>query len=185
MFSGYRNVPWLARSHAVTIAPSAAALRTLRQVPPASSSRDQLIGFGDPIFSKEQATKVAGAEPFVRQLCWRDFFGQLLASDPALTWRDLRPPPEMQAPLLDPDEALERWRTGTTLLGIVTAVIPYATIPWERRIERRGLLVRREDYAHALPHCWRCSTPACWRATGSSSSASATCSTHRPPMRSS
>ncbi|GAA3607520.1 DUF3817 domain-containing protein [Agrococcus terreus] len=34
----------------------------------------------------------------------------------------------------------QRWRTGTTLLGIVTAVIPYATIPWERRIERRGLL---------------------------------------------
>ncbi|SDR93767.1 DUF3817 domain-containing protein [Agrococcus carbonis] len=34
----------------------------------------------------------------------------------------------------------QRWRAGTVLLGIVTAVIPYATIPWERRIERRGLL---------------------------------------------
>ena len=68
-----------------------------------------------------RAAKVAGAEPFVRQLCWRDFFGQLLASDPALTWRDLRPPPEMQAPLLDPDEALERWRTGTTGLPLVDA----------------------------------------------------------------
>jgi integral membrane protein len=34
----------------------------------------------------------------------------------------------------------QRWSVGTVLLGIVTAVVPYATIPWERRIERRGLL---------------------------------------------
>ena len=25
-------------------------------------------------------------------------------------------------------------------------------------LERRGLLVRRMDYAHSLPHCWRCGT---------------------------
>ncbi len=25
-------------------------------------------------------------------------------------------------------------------------------------LERRGLLVRRMDYTHSLPHCWRCST---------------------------
>ena len=36
IFSGYRNVRWLARTHAVTLVPSAAALRTLRQLPPAS-----------------------------------------------------------------------------------------------------------------------------------------------------
>ncbi len=34
----------------------------------------------------------------------------------------------------------QRWSAGTTLLGIVTAVVPYATIPWERRLERRGAL---------------------------------------------
>ena len=34
LFSDYRNVPWLARTHAVTTVPSAAALRTLRQLPP-------------------------------------------------------------------------------------------------------------------------------------------------------
>ena len=33
---GYRDVPWLARTHAVTLVPSAAALRTLRQLPPGS-----------------------------------------------------------------------------------------------------------------------------------------------------
>ncbi|HWF95026.1 MAG TPA: CHAT domain-containing protein, partial [Xanthobacteraceae bacterium] len=55
MFSGYRSVPWLARTHAVAMVPSAAALRTLRALPPGKATRDKLIGFGDPLFSKEQA----------------------------------------------------------------------------------------------------------------------------------
>jgi CHAT domain-containing protein len=55
MFAGYRGVPWLARTHAVTMVPSAAALRTLRALPRGKATRDQLIGFGDPLFSKEQA----------------------------------------------------------------------------------------------------------------------------------
>ena len=55
LFAGYRDVAWLARSHAVTIVPSSAALRTLRQLPPASAKREPLIGFGDPYFSAEQA----------------------------------------------------------------------------------------------------------------------------------
>jgi CHAT domain-containing protein len=59
LFSGYRNVPWLARSHAVTTVPSAAALRTLRQIPPGADKRERLVGFGDPIFSKEQEVKLA------------------------------------------------------------------------------------------------------------------------------
>ncbi len=54
LFIGYRDVPWLARTHAVSTVPSAAALRTLRQVPPGSDKRKLLIGFGDPVFSKEQ-----------------------------------------------------------------------------------------------------------------------------------
>jgi CHAT domain-containing protein len=55
LFAGYREVPWLARTHAVTMVPSAAALRTLRSLPPASDKREPLIGFGDPYFSLEQA----------------------------------------------------------------------------------------------------------------------------------
>ena len=40
MFAGYRNVAWLARTHAVTMVPSAAALRTLRRLPaPVGSAR--------------------------------------------------------------------------------------------------------------------------------------------------
>ena len=54
-FAGYRNVPWLARSHAVTVVPSASALVTLRRLPPGSPTRDKLIGFGDPYFNAQEA----------------------------------------------------------------------------------------------------------------------------------
>ncbi len=57
LFSGYRNVPWLARTHAVTTVPSAAALLTLRQLPPGKPGRGELIAFGDPYFSKDQAAE--------------------------------------------------------------------------------------------------------------------------------
>jgi CHAT domain-containing protein/tetratricopeptide (TPR) repeat protein len=56
LFAGYRGVPWLARTHATTLVPSAAALRTLRLLPQGSNKREPMIGFGDPIFNKEQAS---------------------------------------------------------------------------------------------------------------------------------
>jgi len=55
LFSSYRKVPWLARTHAVTLVPSLSALLTLRKLPAGLASRQQMIGFGDPLFSKEQA----------------------------------------------------------------------------------------------------------------------------------
>lgn len=54
LFASYRDVPWLARSHAVTTVPSAAALRTLRNLPPGKPNRGEMIAFGDPYFSKDQ-----------------------------------------------------------------------------------------------------------------------------------
>jgi CHAT domain-containing protein len=60
LFAGYRAVPWLARTHAVTTVPSAAALRTLRQLPPGKPNRGELIAFGDPYFSREQEADAAG-----------------------------------------------------------------------------------------------------------------------------
>jgi CHAT domain-containing protein len=67
LFSNYRNAQWLARTHAVTVIPSAAALRTLRQLPPGPVNRDPFIGFGDPYFSAEQAAEAAAekAKPVV------------------------------------------------------------------------------------------------------------------------
>ncbi len=57
LFVGYRSVPWLARSHAVTVIPAASALITLRRLPPGSPGRQPLIGFGDPYFNAQQAAE--------------------------------------------------------------------------------------------------------------------------------
>ncbi|MBR1127034.1 CHAT domain-containing tetratricopeptide repeat protein [Bradyrhizobium iriomotense] len=54
LFIGYRSVPWLARTHAVSTVPSAAALRTLRQLPPGKPGRGDLVAFGDPYFNRDQ-----------------------------------------------------------------------------------------------------------------------------------
>ena len=62
LFAGYRKVPWLARTHAVSMVPSAAALRTLRQLPPGKPSRGEMIAFGDPYFSEEQAREASALE---------------------------------------------------------------------------------------------------------------------------
>ncbi|WP_063993079.1 CHAT domain-containing tetratricopeptide repeat protein [Bradyrhizobium sp.] len=60
LFIGYRNVPWLARTHAVSTVPSAAALRTLRQLPPGKPGRGDLVAFGDPYFNRDQQAEADG-----------------------------------------------------------------------------------------------------------------------------
>ncbi len=62
LFASYRNVPWLARTHAVTLVPSSSALQTLRKLPPGKASRQELIAFGDPLFSQEQANEAASQD---------------------------------------------------------------------------------------------------------------------------
>ncbi len=59
LFAGYRKVPWLARTHAVSLVPSAAALVTLRHLPAGSPERHKLVGFGDPYFNAEEAADAA------------------------------------------------------------------------------------------------------------------------------
>ena len=41
-------------NYAVTVVPSSAALRTLRNLPPGKPERSELIAFGDRYFSAEQ-----------------------------------------------------------------------------------------------------------------------------------
>jgi CHAT domain-containing protein len=66
LFSSYRQAPWLARKYAVTMVPSSAALRTLRQLPPGKPGRSELIAFGDPLFSTEQAAEAEKAETLIK-----------------------------------------------------------------------------------------------------------------------
>ncbi len=61
----------------------------------------------------------AGGDAFVRQLCWRDFFAQLLWSRPELGRADLRPA-RASRPVDDPD-ALAVWKEGRTGYPLVDA----------------------------------------------------------------
>ncbi len=66
----------------------------------------------------ELAAAVPGAEAFLRQLCWRDFYLQLLASFPDLAVTPLREP---AVPARDDAAALDRWRHGHTGVPVVDA----------------------------------------------------------------
>jgi CHAT domain-containing protein len=57
LFARYRAVPWLARTHTVTVLPSVSSLVTLRRLPQAEATRRPFAGFGDPYFSQAQQAK--------------------------------------------------------------------------------------------------------------------------------
>lgn len=73
-----------------------------------------------------------GAEPFLRQLCWRDFYLQLLAARPDLSHADYRP--RGDAWHEDP-EAFAAWRDGRTGYPIVDAAM--------RQLRREGWMPGR------------------------------------------
>lgn len=66
----------------------------------------------------DAAAVAEGAEAFVRQLCWRDFFAQVLAARPAAAREDYRP---RRQPWRDDPVALEAWQQGRTGVPIVDA----------------------------------------------------------------
>ncbi len=68
----------------------------------------------------EVAGRAAASEAFVRQLCWRDFFLQLLAACPQSAREDSRP---RRAPWRHDEVALEAWKTGRTGYPIVDAAM--------------------------------------------------------------
>lgn len=82
-----------------------------------------------------RASGPVGSEAFVRQLAWRDFYLQLLAAEPGLAWRDLRPGPEAGAPPVDPSVALELWKEGMTGIPLVDAGM--------RQLRREGWMHNR------------------------------------------
>jgi deoxyribodipyrimidine photo-lyase len=68
-----------------------------------------------------RAAGLPGAEPFLRQLAWRDFFGQWLAADPRLAWRDLRSPTGLERPASLGGDGFEAWCSGRTGVPLVDA----------------------------------------------------------------
>jgi len=59
LFSGYRDVPWLARTHAITTLPSVASLKALRTAKDYNPAQRPFVGFGDPFFKEEHAEEEA------------------------------------------------------------------------------------------------------------------------------
>ena len=70
LFSKYKEIPWLARTHAITTLPSVASLKALRTRKALDRPERQFAGFGDPFFNeehaKEQSKKTAIARNIIR-----------------------------------------------------------------------------------------------------------------------
>ncbi len=74
LFANYRQVPWLVRTHAVTVLPSVASLRTLRGLPAGKADRKAFAGFGDPWFSPAQAAAARNeAQTLATAMAEQDF----------------------------------------------------------------------------------------------------------------
>jgi len=71
LFSNHRKVAWLARTHAVTLLPSAASLTTLRRLPPPRKGRRNFVGFGNPIFNPLQAAQSDKGEIYTQAMVSR------------------------------------------------------------------------------------------------------------------
>ena len=61
LFKKYQNVPWLVRTHAVTMLPSVTSLLALRKLPAGNPTRKAFVGFADPWFNKKQAAEAKAA----------------------------------------------------------------------------------------------------------------------------
>ena len=55
LFANYKEAPWLIRKFAIVSSPSVTAMNALRGLPEPKKDRLDFIGFGDPLFSVDQA----------------------------------------------------------------------------------------------------------------------------------
>jgi deoxyribodipyrimidine photo-lyase len=92
----------------------------------------------------------AVAEAFVRQLCWRDFYLQLLAANPQTPREDLHP---RDRDWSDDGEALERWRAGQTGHPIVDAAM--RQLRTEGWLHNRARLIVASFLTKTLSIDWR------------------------------
>ena len=82
------------------------------------------------------AVGLRGTQELVRQVAWRDFYGQLLAHDPTIAWRNFRSPPgDSPAPPAHPEYLFESWQMGRTGIPLVDAGM--------RQLRREGWMHNR------------------------------------------
>jgi deoxyribodipyrimidine photo-lyase len=90
------------------------------------------------------------ADEFVRQLCWRDFFLQLLRANPATASADLR---HRDMVWREDEEAFARWATGRTGVPIVDAAM--RQLRREGWLHNRGRLIVASFLTRTLGLDWR------------------------------
>jgi deoxyribodipyrimidine photo-lyase len=99
----------------------------------------------------EQARSVGRvADEFVRQLCWRDFFLQLLGANPETARVDLRP---RAAHWRDDEDAFASWTAGLTGVPVVDAAM--RQLRQEGWVHNRGRLVVGSFLTKTLGIDWR------------------------------
>ena len=127
-----------ARSPAVTVGGETAARKTLNawvrrhlaeyperhnDLPGDATSRaSAFLRFGciSPAEIEHKLRGRPGADAFLRQLCWRDFFSQVLAARPDVAWSDYRPRGDRWN---DDDTAFTAWADGCTGFPVVDAAM--------------------------------------------------------------
>ncbi len=90
------------------------------------------------------------ADPFVRQLCWRDFYAQLLAANPTTPSEDLYP--RHREPI-DDERAFVHWRNGRTGFPIVDAAMRH--LHGEGWLSNRARLIVAAFLTRTLGLDWR------------------------------
>jgi deoxyribodipyrimidine photo-lyase len=88
----------------------------------ATSKLSPYLHFGclSPLQVEDAVAQRPGSEAYLRQLCWRDFYMQVLAARPGAAWADYvdRGPPRRQ----DPTQ-FDSWRDGRTGFPLVDAAM--------------------------------------------------------------
>jgi deoxyribodipyrimidine photo-lyase len=92
----------------------------------------------------------AGAAPFVRQLCWRDFFHQVLAARPDAAWTDYRGGGFTWA---DDDLAFAAWTEGRTGYPVVDAAM--RQLQTEGFVHNRARMITASFLTKDLNLDWR------------------------------
>jgi CHAT domain-containing protein len=66
LFRNYQKAPWLIRKVSITRLPSVSSFVSLRTIPESDPDRKMFVGFGDPLFNKEQLAQTAKEETVVK-----------------------------------------------------------------------------------------------------------------------
>lgn len=95
----------------------------------------------------------AGAEAFVRQLCWREFHHQVLAARPAASRQDYRTRHDHWRSEADAAQDVEAWRQGRTGYPVVDAAM--RQLRHEGWMHNRGRLLAASFLTKTLYVDWR------------------------------